>query len=278
MGKNIFFLDIDGTLLDESYLCNYPKLMFLIKDMQNKGMVFSLNSNRAIEDLLPVASQFGITGPLVCENGLFAYLPSEKTNIFFVDKNHINQLKKIKRLFRDWLDDFAVENNISLSYKRIDTVKLATKESPSNYPNQSILVFDNKFRKYTISAHIKKCIDGKLVKDFSILGKINDFIKEKLIKNNYDNYINVTFSEDFGNLLIFSKMVNKKTGVVFLQKNYFKDYKVVGIGNELSDFKMVENVGEFWTVNNAKRNIKALAKKISTSNFSNGVYELIVAN
>ena len=99
MTKTIYFLDIDGTLLDEKYISNCPNLATEISHQEELGMVFALNSNRAIKDLLPVASEFNIQGPLICENGLFAYLPKSKRKIYLVEKSHLKQLVEIKKLF-----------------------------------------------------------------------------------------------------------------------------------------------------------------------------------
>ena len=66
--RKLIFLDIDGTLLDSSYASNDENLSEIIKKLQDSGKyVFGLNSNRSIEDMLPIARDFSINGPLIGE-------------------------------------------------------------------------------------------------------------------------------------------------------------------------------------------------------------------
>jgi len=57
----LIFLDIDGALLDARYMSNDPDLTLYITQLQTeKEYVFGLNSNRSLEDILPIAKAFAI--------------------------------------------------------------------------------------------------------------------------------------------------------------------------------------------------------------------------
>lgn len=167
--KTLIFLDIDGTLLDEKYKCNYSRLANLIEKLERNDIVFSLNSNRSLEDLLPVAKQFKINGPLVCENGLFTYLPKSRKTIFLISREKLKKLKDAKRTITLWIKNTKVLLNKKIHYKSTDTVALTTKTKSYSKFENSDFIFDNKFRNYTISAHIRNVANGKLQNDIQIL-------------------------------------------------------------------------------------------------------------
>jgi len=276
MSKFIIFLDIDGTLLDEKYRCNHPQISSLISKLGRKGVKFALNSNRSLEDLLPLASKFKINGPLVCENGLFAYVPQEDKTIYFMGQMELNKIKSAKDLLSTWLSEFASKHDRRLLYKRVDTVKWIGKNKSYKYHPNDMIVLDNKFRKYTTSAHIRRVVGGKLVKDLESLKMIRRYLTDRFADEDLERIVSVGASESFGNLLIFSSKASKRTAVSKLIKKEYKDYKVIAIGDEVADSEMVKGVGEFWTTANADYKVSNLADKISTHKYAKGVNELLV--
>ncbi|MDP3994240.1 MAG: HAD hydrolase family protein [bacterium] len=274
--KHLIFLDIDGTLLDPEYRINCSELKLRLKSLQSQGnFVFCLNSNRSLQDLFPIAKQFDISGPLVCENGLFAYLPRSKKKILLTNKKNIEKMIKVKKNFKFWILETAQILKKSVYYKKTDTVKLINKVKKNNFPGDSILVFDNKYRKYTVSAHIKRLVSGALTKDLLSLRKLEIIVRKKIKQLGLSKIIEVGTSEVFGNLLIYSKLINKRTGVKYLISKYYRNYKVIAIGDESSDANMVEGLGEFWMVGNGTKDAKKSASKIAKYKYTKGVNELL---
>jgi len=65
------FMDIDGCILDQSGECNasIEELVRKIKEEEEKGFIFGLNSNRGEEDLKIIQKMLDLEGPLIVENG-----------------------------------------------------------------------------------------------------------------------------------------------------------------------------------------------------------------
>lgn len=277
MGKYLIFLDIDGTLLTPDYKNNFPLLINKIKDLQKKGnIVFSLNSNRSLHDLLPIAQEFGILGPLICENGIFVYFQNLRKKVILAPLQSLKKMKEIKRLFKKWVMESQNIVGKKMHYFKADTVsfiKDGTKHL--EFPENSIILLDNKFRDYTISAHVRRLEFGKMVKDLQALKSLREYIEKQIKNNGFNQIVTVSSSDVFCNLLIYPKFVNKKTGVMFLKEKYYKDYKVIAIGDEITDFKMVEGIGDFWTVANASDQLKKISLKVAKNIYAKGVYELI---
>lgn len=275
--KYLFFLDIDGTLLDSKYKTNYLGLKRKIESLQaRQKFAFCLNSNRSIQDLLPVAKQFGIKGPLICENGLFAYLPKSNREVLLTDKKMLNMLISVKNSFKKWILQYGQELKLKIIYRKTDTVKLMNDSGAKKNFENSIFVFDNKFRKYTISAHVRRFTSGNMNKDLNSLKKLQKFITEKVKILGLSDSIEIGSSDTFGNLLVYSKLISKRTGVKHLINNYYRGYKVIAIGDESSDARMVQDIGEFWTLNNATAEVKNVANKVAIESHTKGVNELLL--
>jgi len=60
-------LDIDGTLLDRQGII--PEMIYLVRELERKGMVVSLASGRTLPNITPIHQSLGISGFIVGENG-----------------------------------------------------------------------------------------------------------------------------------------------------------------------------------------------------------------
>jgi len=275
--KYLIFLDIDGTLLDEKYRCNYPNLALTIKRFEEQeNVIFSINSNRSLQDLWPIIKQFRISGPIVCENGIFAYFVKSKKKVYLAPKNLLSKLKTIKYNFRSWTLEASKELGKRTFYKKTDTVKIVSQGKRVEFPENSIIILVNRFREYTVSAHVKKFKKGNLFKDLRTLQRLQKSLENKISEISLDKDIEISSSTTFGNILVYLKKISKRTGTEYLLKKHFPNYRAVAIGNERSDFQMIEELGEFWTVKNASKEVKRLASKIATKPYAKGVNDLLI--
>src|SRR5258708_15067609 len=142
--KQLFSLDIDGTLLDSKYQKNTNLLNPLIERLQQEGYIFSLNSNRSLEDLLSVSKLFGIQGPLIGENGAFIYINNKYT--YLLDNKQQEYIKKILPEIKSSLINF-LKNQYSpdVFWQDEDTVDFLSNEKTIGYPENSIVILNNKF-------------------------------------------------------------------------------------------------------------------------------------
>lgn len=266
----LFFLDIDGTLLDASYKSNDGSLKSYMQ--QHPQWTFGLNSNRAMQDLLPVAEQFGITGPIIGENGLFAYYPSSKKITYFLNEGQLHELTAIKQYAeKRLLDILKAYFKTEVYWENADTVDVLSRKQATPYAEGSVVVLNNKFREYTVSAHIKIYKDGKLVPITDQLGIITEQLQTALA----DKPVKVASSPTFSNILVFANTISKRTAIEALQQNEFAHVKLYAIGDELGDFYMVKGIGTFLTVANSLPEVKKHAKICSQKSYAQGVHELL---
>ena len=277
MLKALIFLDIDGTLLDENYACNDVAVKEQIRAMQNDNITFCLNSNRSLEDLLPVAKQFSIDGLIIGENGIFAYDASEKSTEYLVTTSHLAKFTETKRLcerlIKDALEEIYPDNNVS--WADVDTVsRLSHRGRYTDMRDGDIVALNNIYRRYTNSVHILRWRDNELHRlSATELQKIVTVAKSGLQHN---ERVEFAFSEPFSNILTYPQETTKRRAVKKVMKNpLYKASQVYVIGDELNDFQMSEGIGAFYTTGNAPDQVKDLASRVASQPYAKGVLELL---
>jgi hydroxymethylpyrimidine pyrophosphatase-like HAD family hydrolase len=120
--KTLVFLDIDGTLLGPDYRPNSSKAQKLIKKLSRKGYLFCLNSNRAWNDLAPVARMFHINGPVIAENGVFFVLGGKKRFLIkpkLIQSALHEELLKLSKNKKSRVENIPQASTFELSEKKI---------------------------------------------------------------------------------------------------------------------------------------------------------------
>lgn len=273
--SSIIFLDIDGTLLDASYQSNEPNLAADIQNLQSKkNLTFAINSNRSIEDIIPIAEQFCITGPLIGENGIFVYAPLTKQTTFLLEDNRLTELKAAKKNL-----ELALRQSIShllngrmIHWHDIDTVQAVTnKHTSSAYNEGDIIILNNVFRRYTISAHLLCMMDGTLTPlPRRHAAQVVEYTRKQSDK--YD--LHVEYDAEFSNILIYPKDASKRNAVRHIA-NLHPNSRLFSIGDSMSDHRMTEGVGTFLTTSNTTDEVKEKAKVVSVHPHAKGVKELL---
>ncbi len=278
MTERIVFLDIDGTLLDEKYRSNDPSLKRTITKLQTEGVVFCLNSNRSLEDLLPIAKRFCIEGPLIGENGIFSYDPKTKQTRYFVEPTHLSAFVEQKQVYEKLILQTLTESygEPNVTWINADTVDVLThKPDLDNIDEGSILALNNMYRRYTSSVHILKKVGNNLVPiQEDHLASITDTVSQK---SGRQKRMDISYSSSFSNILLTPSETSKRRAVRILLKDYKIDNKnVFGIGDEYNDYKMIQGSGTFLTIKNANEKVKKVSKLFATKPYAKGVHELIL--
>ncbi len=273
--KKLIFLDIDGTLLDSSYASNNDSLPQIIERLQSSGQyVFGLNSNRSIEDMLPIAKDFSIKGPLIGENGIFTHnLATNKTE-YFLDKSDLTELTSQKEVVEEAIID-CLESKYESSrvlWRNVDTVEAISKNIiDPNYKEGDIVVLNNSFRRYTTSAHVFIFKNNRLNKLPTI--QVRELLKN-LSEHKLSFDLTITYDPNFCNILVYSNLVSKRSAVEKIMTKY-NDYELYSIGDEINDYYMTKNIGTFLAVGNAAKKVKEKASFTSISENTSGVVELL---
>lgn len=273
--QKVILLDIDGTLLDTQYRPNYPTLKNLIVRAQTEGIVFGINSNRALEDLLPVAEMFGISGPLVGENGLFVYYAAKREIKYFLNDSQLEALRKTKQEIEVKLQHLLQQKfpSSQIRWQQTDTVEEVAEHKKSSYKEGTIIAQNNKFRKYSISIYLKRYSGGELQ---PLMGLVPVFVS-KLSAMFAKHNVTITFSPLYTNILVYSTLTSKRYATEQLIKDKYPGGSLFAIGDEMNDYYMASGIGNFLSVSNAPAPVRNKAKAVSKAPYAEGVYELISA-
>lgn len=273
--RKLIFLDIDGTLLDSSYASNDENLSEIIKKLQDSGKyVFGLNSNRSIEDMLPIARDFSINGPLIGENGIFAHdLKDDKTE-FFLSKSDLAELRSQKKIIEEAIAD-CLESTYGTSrvlWRNVDTVEAISKKIiDPDYKEGDIVVLNNSFRRYTTSAHVFIFKNNQLNKLPTV--QVRELLKN-LSEHSLSFDLTITYDPNFCNILVYSNLVSKRSAVEKIMAEYI-NYDLYSIGDEINDYYMTKGIGTFLAVGNAIKKVREKASICSASENTSGVVELL---
>jgi HAD superfamily hydrolase (TIGR01484 family) len=251
--NTIIFIDIDGTLLDNNLRANSGALPTLSKLLEQKGVLLGINSNRSLEDVLPVIKIFGITGPLILENGTYCIF--NESEIFFVQRPKYNINKNILKIVRK----FADENGVKLLFG--DTVKLL-----KNINSNEKLILMNSFRKYSASVHIFS--DG--IRNRELAKKIFSLLKKQLNSKS----LNVSLSNSSHSITCNIKK-GSKTEAIKKIRSYFPDTKIYAIGNSVEDSLTMKYTDGFFAVANAEKEVQKKAIYVATKTYTQGVVEIL---
>lgn len=253
--NEIIFLDIDATLLDEYQKTNSNKIPYLSKVLKNKKILLGINSNRSIEDILPVVKKFKINGPVIVENGSYM-LYQKKKNIFTNTK--INELQKqIIKIVQLFCRLNSINYSFTDSVKFIKNIK----------KNKNTICIQNKFRKYTVSLHV---FTGNM-RNLKLAQKLLNCVKKQLQGN---NKYKVVFSKKSGIITISPKDIGKIKALKIL-KNIYSKIPFIMIGNGIEDLKTKKVVRKFYTVQNAEKRVKEKADYIALNSYTKGVVEIL---
>lgn len=273
--STLIFLDIDGTLLDSRYNSNDPALAEYINSLQKeRGFIFGLNSNRSQEDIAPIAKQFSIDGPLIGENGIFVYSLKNNQIQYLLDEPELNKLvvdkEEVQTLILTAIK--AKFSNQKVIWRNVDTVKaISEKIIEAEYQEGDIVVLNNVFRQHTISAHVFR-FTGSSLKTIPvpIVKSVLKLIQTECKKRD----LTITYDPNFSNILVYSKNVSKNSAVKKVVDAYSK-VKLYAIGDSISDYEMVKDIGTFFAVSNAPKDVRRKATFSSEAVNAQGVRELL---
>jgi len=272
MGKKyLIVMDIDGTLVDSNYRSTSPTIYSVIEQMQEEGHIFVLNSNRSLEDILEIANHFHIKGPVIGENGCFIYNQETEETTVLIPDQILAGLNKLK----DNVKDIIAENFSHSEFAISDTTDFNkyydTQDVPENIDTYFIM---NEFRKFSISIHVRKIVNGEPAKDLENTKKLYDLMKDYIITNNLN--LSIEYTDRYCNVLVCSKENNKTAAFKELNQSLSGDYVKVIIGDDSLDKPTLDELDYFFVVNNAKDNVKAIADYVAKEEITKGGEEILL--
>ncbi|MDE1870149.1 MAG: HAD family phosphatase [Candidatus Micrarchaeota archaeon] len=259
--RTIVLLDIDGTLVDPDYKINSNSIFDVIKKCEAQGALFALNSNRAIEDLLPIYKQFFLNGFIIGENGAFFTFPGQKMEQYSDAKQIVSLAAELSKLLESSFPGSKFLTRDTVSFLKSPNIK-----------NSGELFVANKFRKYTMSIFVGKVVDGKFVKDIPLARLVASAVSAKIADLGLK--LEIVVSPVFGNVLINPIGCSKASTFEKIVERDYKGCPTVMISDDESD-SMIGSVGTFYTLSNAPESIKNKASYVSDYEYTKGVEDIL---
>ena len=254
--------DIDGTLVNNNNEIS-ELTIDLVKKLKEKGILFSLASQRVHSSIIPLAEQLDVTIPFISLNGSLIQSSDGEINlnrsvidkkyvdnaIEFAEKNYI----KIVLCYNDRIV-YTEDNSVLKDFmSRLGTTYVMVDSYAEFTDNVLEIIMSGNDRK------IMKKIHGKLSFPFGL------FLKCKF-------YRSQTFQGVY-NLEIVKNGVSKKTGLKILAKNLNLTRKQVMVfGDWYNDRDLFQFGGLNIALDNAVDELKEMADYVSDkSNEEDGV-------
>ncbi|MBI2624626.1 HAD family phosphatase [Candidatus Parcubacteria bacterium] len=249
----LVFIDVDGTLLRHDYTSTSDRIPGLIKTLVKRGYLFCLNSNRSSRDLLPIAKQFGINGPLIAENGVY-WLWRGKRHLF------VEGIRSIRPILRAALRETAQTTGANVLFA--DT----THYSWQKLSRTKLAWVANKFRDWTGSIHVRH-YGHHDIRGAKALAR--------LLNQSLGNQYDIRVSPIFTNVLVTPRGCDKGRALAILMRRHFPGSHVIMIGDDAADATTRRVVDALYAVANAEPQVKRQADSVARLPYTRGVVEIL---
>ncbi|MEK9175232.1 MAG: HAD hydrolase family protein [Patescibacteria group bacterium] len=260
--KNIFFIDIDSTLVSNSIQSsNYSKLKEVIHTYKQLGILFGLNSNRPWSEAREIYDTLELNGPVIAEDGSYYKLTPYKP------KRYMNsRIKNFCEIVHDNISRYTEEHsNIDFTVLRSNDKKNLSSNSYDG------LIFISSSREYTSSIYVR--VRGKI--DIKYTDSLATYLKNVLPKKmSCGIRLDIIHSE--GKIVISPACVDRLSTMTYVCKKYYSDFDCVLISDQ-EDIDLLNNRSfQFATINNAEQLYKDIADYVSSMSFAEGVEDAIM--
>ncbi|MEK6916634.1 MAG: HAD family hydrolase [Nanoarchaeota archaeon] len=255
--KSVVF-DIDGCLLNSNYEFTVPveQLRNLLERGKEKGMQFSINSNRSVEGMLEIYNTLGFNGVLIGEGGAFFYDPKTSATEFFG-----------KKFDRDRLFSILSYLTLNLSFVNTDDVIKSPEKFVQGYGQSEITIFLEQSRQYTMTLYPREVADGTLKYNQTLLDSVASVVQPEFPE------VQIDTSMKYGNLLMTPKGLEKGSLLPRLEA------KIASFGDTEQDISMFVVSDYCGCPANASQGTKQTVAKlrgfVSDKSYTEGAYEFL---
>lgn len=259
------FLDLDGTLLDDKKNISQENLD-AIKYAIKKGAYVFIASGRSIESTQKYWTKVSASRYMIYSNGAGIFDCQENENISILSiENDV-----ILKLF-----NYAIKNDICV---RLDTPY-------GRYITNMLYCVNGTEMKLT--EEIEKFLNENEVVQLSFVHVIEEKIYDlvEFFKNNINQELKIEdlfktgLNNEYFAMNVVNTAVSKGNAIEGLCKFLKIDLKdVIAMGDGLNDISMIERVGLGIAMENAKEEVKKVAKIVTCTNNESAVAKIIKAN
>lgn len=246
--KCAVFLDIDGTLISDSFIIS-ERNQKAIAAAREKGHMVFINTGRSWGNIPPVLhEQFDVDG-IVAGSGVMITLGDKTVYQKSMSKNLVKRLTEYAFEHREYWYIFEGLKNIYAVSN--DVRKRADYQIPLEKPEDFILMDDDEIQVIAMGV--------KVPEDFK------EAFKDEITVFQFDTYADCVI-----------KGVNKATGIEkVLEFTGIKKENTIAIGDSNNDFDMINYAGIGVAMANSQQSILQVADYVTASAKDCGVAEAI---
>lgn len=263
-------LDLDGTIINDQYETTVHKRVFVdaVETAQERGIEIGLSSDSPMTTLQAFASEYGITGPLVCEKGNLVVINGEKicTNTTAI------LLGEVKHELYSRLLPRTMTGELTIAIGAVNALTKTVLASNGRDNESDAMVLINGLREASFSCfclerdacvwkHSPRYLEemSELALDIALGGfSVSDVAVDR----------NPTFSI----CIIHHRLTHKLLAIPHIRKA-MPGVKIFMVGDSMSDYH--DNSITHCAVSNASDNFKKLANIIASRPHTKGVIEIL---
>ncbi len=258
--EKTILLDLDGTVIDDTYETTDDRLYGVINDIQKSGWQVGINSDTPLEVIRKWSKELGLKGPNIAEGGAVVeakdeiIYSQEQGKLFMTLQNSVkNRLNDVGDIVWDG-DPVAFLRNGSQIGQFGDTIFLM-----------------NNLRLCSLGVFVRQVAeDGTLLANNSL----TDLMAEEVRPFYRDAHSLVEdVNYDHGLIIVSHESADKRAGVMRLQEASVLG-KIAMIGNSTADH-LGSDVAIHYAVGNADNKFKELADYVASGSLSSGVVEIL---
>ncbi len=267
MPKTLYLIDLDLTLVNENYepVVSSDIVGRVAQELIARGNRIGIISDSPIEVIEKWMRIFNFRGPLIAERGACIVHESKRSEVVLLPR--INWQKLCEALVIRLLNAIP-----SLEVRKelyLEAFQNPAKESPGTL----ILLF-NPHRRCSLSMHMRKIGEkGRWLHDESFFSSVIDVTKCTLAELP-ETWIEIDANISYGVCILSDPSNQKSISIPALRKAY-PDFRIVAIGDGITEIPLSGVVDELWAVGNAQKKLKTIADRVASTSITQGVIELL---
>ncbi|MDL2362989.1 MAG: HAD hydrolase family protein [Patescibacteria group bacterium] len=253
-------IDLDGTLVDETYNQNSNDLIDTVTAAQSAGWTIGLSSDTPYEALKSWHEKFNMNGPILAERGAVVAI-----NGVLEYSRHRAESYAVAR---EKIGEYFNKQSIKVWYG--NPVEAITQKKSIAEPGEAVMmVSDQRLCSLGIFAR-RVTANGVIVVDNNLLESQIDSIRD-CYPVDLDTSEDLNY--DYGLVIATCRDVDKRTGTRSLLSK-LRLGKIAMIGNSMADF-LGHDVANHYSVGNADEEFKAVADYSDPLKYTLGVQSIL---
>lgn len=258
LNKLILF-DIDGTLVRADRSISSAVLKNTIRTYVAKGVLFGINTNRPIEEALPLYRTLRLNGPMIVEDGA-----GYKLDAFAPCKIAVRGLRKINRKVINFLQHW-VKTRTGDKF----TLRIGRDKSYLSDARIPLLILITPQRIFTASIYVR--VNGRI--NPRALQAIYELLKKEFLRG-YKGVV-IKKIESQGKIIMANSRINRFSTIHRISCHFLKFYDILMISDEEPiPLKFVPRI-QFASVSNGTAAYKRECAYVSVKDGANGIVWLI---